>query len=68
MITVEELIQHLGTFPQDLPVAYSRYSEQKLLENGDIVIEECCIARQDGWIQSKRSDMPSIPYLLFPGN
>lgn len=67
-VTVAELIKHLETFPQDLPVAYNLYSEQCLLELDDVRVEEHCVARDDGWVQRARPDMPKIPYLLFPGN
>lgn len=68
MMTVNELIEHLHTFPKDLPVAYRLHSEQCLLDLEDIVVTELCEPRPDGWIQDKRPDMPSIKYLVFPGN
>jgi hypothetical protein len=67
-MTVKELIDLLLTYPQDLPVAYSIYSEQCLLEADDITVADLCRARPDGWIQNKRPDMPTQQYLLFPGN
>jgi len=67
-MTVKDLIKLLQTFPSDLPVAYSIYSEQCLLEAQDISVVEACEARADGWVQDKRPDMPSRPYLMFPGN
>jgi hypothetical protein len=67
-MTVAELIAFLQTQPQDLQVSYSRFSEQCLLEVGDICIEEACKAREDGCVQNKRPDMPTQTYLTFPGN
>ncbi|WP_333899631.1 hypothetical protein [Agrobacterium pusense] len=67
-MTVAELIEHLRTFPQDLPVAYRLHSEQVMLDPDDIEVKELCFPRPDGWVQNKRPDMPSQPYLLLPGN
>ena len=68
-MTVAELIVKLQTMPQDLQVAYCRYSEQCLLEENEIDDEFiACEPRPDGWIQHKRPDMPSQRYVLLPGN
>jgi hypothetical protein len=67
-MTVAELIDILKAMPQELPVAYSCYSEQILMRPSQIVIDQACIARPDGWIQNERPDMPSVSYCLFPGN
>jgi hypothetical protein len=67
-VNVQELIQHLQTFPQNIPVAYRCYSEQLLLEYNDIETEELCHPREDGWVQNKRPDKPSMLYLVLPGN
>lgn len=67
-MTVRELIKLLQTFPSELPVAYTCYSEQCMLDADDIRIEELCYVRNDGWIADKRPDKPSRPYLVFPGN
>jgi len=67
-ITVAELIEHLQKQPQDMLVAYQCWSEQCLLETADIEVMTLCEARPDGWIQSKRPDMPTREYLVFPGN
>lgn len=67
-MTVQELIKILKKYPKDLPVAYRQFSEQCLLEETDLQVEEFCEPRTDGWIQNKRPDMPSIKYLVFPGN
>jgi len=67
-MTVKELIIFLETQPQDLQVAYKCCSEQVLLEATDIEVVECCIPRNDGWIQDKRPDIQTQHYLLFPGN
>jgi len=67
-MTVADLIAFLKTQPQDLHVAYRMCSEQCLLEVNDIRIAEECQPRPDGWIQDKRSDMPTQKYLMLPGN
>jgi hypothetical protein len=68
MMTVRELIEHLKTLPGDMPVAYDRYSEQCLMEVNEITVQDLCHPREDGWIQDKRPDMPTIKYVVFPGN
>lgn len=65
---VSELIDFLKTQPQHLHVVSRCYSEQILLEKKYITIKELCFPRPDGWVQDKRPDMPSQPYLLFLGN
>ena len=67
-MTVAELIDFLQKQPQDLQVAYNCCSEQVLMEAQQICIEELCLPQPDGWIQSKREDMLSLQYLVFPGN
>lgn len=67
-MTVAELITFLQTQPQDLQVVYHCFSEQCLLEEFEIEIREACVAREDGWVQDKRPDMPTQTYLIFPGN
>lgn len=67
-MNVRELIEFLGTVDPELPVAYQCCSEQDTLEAKDIVIKRLCRARPDGWIQNRRPDMESVPYLVFPGN
>ena len=67
-MNVAELIEFLKTQPQDFEVAYSVYSEQCLMNTGDIGVLKACVARPDGWIQDARPDMPTQGYLLFPGN
>jgi len=67
-MTVSELIAFLQTQPQDLQVAYDRYSEHALLEAKDIMVCDACDPRDDGWIQRKRPDKPTQKYLMFPGN
>lgn len=68
MITVAELIAFLQTQPQDLPVAYDKYSEQKLMELREIRVVTACAPRADGWIHELRSDRTQQQYLMFPGN
>ena len=67
-MTVAELITYLQGQPQDLLVAYRCFSEQVLMEAGDIKIAQECAPRQDGRIQHRRDDMPSQKYLMFLGN
>lgn len=63
---VSELIELLKTFDPELPVAYSLYSEQCLLEASDLEVLELCEPRNDGWVANSRPDKPLIPYLVFP--
>lgn len=65
---VSELIEFLQGQPQDIEVAFSKYSEQLLLTTGHIEIVEACAPRSDGWVEDKRPDKPSMKYLMFPGN
>ena len=67
-MTVAELIAFLQTQPQDLPVAYRLYSEQCLVQTGDIRIAEACKPRKDGWVHNKRPDKATQLYLMLPGN
>ncbi len=68
MITVAQLIEHLKTFDQGLPVAYQIHSEQCLMDLADIAVAHLSVARPDGWVADARPDQPTTPYLLFPGN
>lgn len=65
---VRELIEFLQTMPQDIDVAFCCYSEQMLMEVGDIDLMNGCPPRPDGWIQNERPDEEKQQYLLFPGN
>lgn len=65
---VAELIELLKTFPPGLPVVYQLHSEQCMLEENDIYTAHLCVARPDGWVQNRRPDMPTIEYLVLPGN
>ena len=67
-MTVAEFIGFLQTQPQGIQVAFCLYSEQVLLHPKQIQVVELCEAREDGWIQNKRPDMPTQTYLLLPGN
>lgn len=64
-MTVKELIAILQSKPQDLQVAYSRYSEFCLLEESDIQIESMCEPRPDGWIHARRPDKSTQDYLVL---
>ena len=65
---VSELIEFLKTQPQDLEVVYRCYSEQVLMDQGEITIETFGEARPDGWVSNARPDKPTKEYLCFPGN
>ncbi len=65
---VSELITFLQTQPQHLTVVYRLHSEQALLEETDMTIEELCHPREDGWVHSARPDKPKQTYLVLPGN
>lgn len=67
-MTVADLILVLQNRPQDLPVAYQKFSEFCLLTAEDIVVDELRLPRPDGWVGHKRPDQPSQKYLVFPGN
>ena len=65
---VKELVEFLKTQDQEMLVAYELYSEQCLLSKDCMNVRELCEARPDGWVHSKRGDMPSVEYLVFDGN
>lgn len=62
---VKDLIERLGQFDTELPVAYPMWSEQLLLEPEDLEVKDLCLPRPDGWIQNKRPDMPTQQYLVI---
>lgn len=64
-MTVKDLIELLQGFPQDLPVVYSKYSEFCMLEPGDVVVDNLCPARPDGWVECRRPDKPTSEYLVL---
>lgn len=67
-MTVAELIEALRKYPPDLPVCYSKFSEQCLLEEGNIRTDRFGLPRPDGWVPSERPGRPTQTYVLFPGN
>lgn len=67
-MTVEELIEILKEYPQDLPVVYERYSEYALMQEEEIGIYELGLPRNDGWVHDARPDKPIQQYVVFPGN
>lgn len=67
-MTVRELIEFLKTRPQDLLVAYNKYSDYTTMDSEEIFIGELCNPRNDGWLERKRPDKPFQQYLIFPGN
>ena len=65
-MTVSELIEFLKTQPQDLTVAIDKYSDYELLTQDDIIVDDHCEPRPDGWIESgKRKGKPFRTYLVF---
>lgn len=67
-MTVADLIKFLQTQPQDVLVAYRRFSETCLLDPEAIELDDLCEPRPDGWIHDARPDKPTRQYLVFPGN
>lgn len=67
-MTVAELIAILQTKPQELLVAYNRYSECCLMEDSDVHTWVGGVPRPDGWIHHRRPDKLTQEYLVFPGN
>jgi hypothetical protein len=67
-MTVKDLIDGLKQFPADLQVVYPKYSEHCILDAADLIVDEFCIPRPDGWVQNKRNDMPSQQYLILAGD
>ena len=67
-MTVLELVTYLNQYPDEMKVGYKCFSEQCILEAKDIVLEEHCKDREDGWIQNYRPDKESEVYLILPGN
>ena len=67
-MTVKELIKYLQKFPQDIDVAYSKYSEFCLLETAEIQVMGLFEYRPDGWVHDPRPDKSEVSYLVFPGN
>ena len=64
-ITVKELIEMLQAHPQDMAVVLSKFSEQVLLTDDYVFVVDLCEPRPDGWVQSRRPDMPTRKYLMF---
>lgn len=70
-ITVQDLINHLQSFPKDIPVCFAMHSEYKLMRLVDVTVEEMQPHRPDGWVASRWSGKPVLPtikYAVFPGN
>lgn len=67
-MTVQELIQVLQMCPQDLVVAYEKYSDQCVMDPEELKIISACEPDSRGWIQNARPDKPQQKYLMFPGN
>lgn len=65
---VKELIELLKTYPENLPVCYSKFSEYCMLEMEDIKTKVLGASRPDGWVAERRSDKPECTYLVLPGN
>lgn len=67
-MTVSDLIEYLKQQPQDLIVVHRMYSDQVILEANEIKVGQCCLPRNDGWVQNSRPDKPLQDYLILPGN
>ena len=70
-MTVKELKILLEQFDENLPVCYSLYSEYELLEANDLEVKKLQPPRPDGWIACEWGPSPKLPtinYLVFPGN
>ena len=65
-MTVKEFIEFLKKQPQHLHIVYRIFSEQCLLDQKDIIIEELCDPRDDGWVQDYRKDKKTQKYLVLP--
>ncbi len=65
---VKDLIEFLESQDQELIVAYGRYSETVTMDADEIEVSQACPARPDGWVQNERPDVPTVGYLVFPGN
>ena len=65
---VSDLIEYLQTQPQHLDVVYCCHSEHCVLQGDAIKIENLCEPRPDGWVQDRRGDKPTRPFLVLPGN
>jgi hypothetical protein len=72
-MTVKELIEHLKTFPEDLPVLYAIYSDNKMLEAEDIKIAKFMEYRKNDGYYPRNSDSATGVFrrfegVSFPGN
>lgn len=65
-MTVNDLIAILKTHHGDTPVAFSIFSEWRVLNPEDIEVKELCAPRPDGWVHDARPDKPKQPYLVLP--
>lgn len=65
---VKELKAYLENLDPEMDIAYTCCSENVILEEKELEIQDLCEARNDGWVANKRPDKPSVPYLVFPGN
>jgi hypothetical protein len=67
-INVSHLIDFLQGLDPKMPIALALHRGLRVMKFDDVNIEKHCAARPDGWVQSKRPDMPEVSYLIFPGN
>ncbi len=74
-MTVKDLITHLHTMPQDLPVAYALHSEFTLMSTEDVQVQMLQPHRPDGWVatrwwgtRNEQDALKTVPYVVFPGN
>lgn len=68
MITVAQLIEHLQTLDQSLPVCFKQFSDLSELELTYIEVMELQFPRGDGYVGRKRPDRPAQKWVVFPGN
>lgn len=64
-MTVKDLINLLHTFPPELTVIRSKWSEAVLLEPSDVGLAKACWPRPDGWVENARPDKAKQEYLLL---
>lgn len=69
MIKVKELIEHLKTFDENLPVAYRLHSEYDEMALDHIIVEE--LSGNRGYLTTPYTNIQTLlktKYLVFPGN
>lgn len=67
-LTVRDLVAHLLTLDQDLPVAFEQYSDYTELELRHLTVKLAQVQRGDGYVGIYRRDKEARTWLIFPGN